>query len=79
MVYSMEGNHIILSVAENIQMHCKSMIQILNSKKTINGTVLDEVGIAIIGANVIEVGTHQRILTDMDGKFTLQVGVIMPK
>src|SRR5690606_13140804 len=58
MVYSMEGNHIILSVAENIaEVSDEKILDIKQQKRTINGTVLDEYGIAIIGANVIEVGT----------------------
>ena len=74
MDYSMEGNHIILSVAENIaDASAISMIQdIKQQKRTINGTVLDEGGIPIIGANVIEVGTTNGSITDMDGSFTLQ-------
>lgn len=75
MVYSMEGNHIILSVAENIaEVSDEKILDIKQQKRTINGTVLDEYGIAIIGANVIEVGTTNGSITDMDGKFTLQIG-----
>ena len=75
MVYSMEGNHIILSVAENIaEVSDEKILDIKQQKRTINGTVLDEGGIPIIGANVIEVGTTNGSITDMDGKFTLQIG-----
>lgn len=42
-------------------------------KKRINGIVLDEVGESIIGANVVEVGTLNGTVTDIDGKFSLQV------
>lgn len=44
------------------------------NKKTISGTVLDENGEPIIGANVIEKGTTNGVITDMDGKFALNIG-----
>lgn len=43
-----------------------------NSKK-ISGTVTDAQGEPVIGANVIESGTTNGVITDLDGKFTLQV------
>lgn len=42
-------------------------------KKRITGTVVDEMGTPIIGANVIEVGTTNGTVTDIDGAFELQV------
>ena len=45
-----------------------------HSKKTkLNGTVVDETGEAIIGANVIVKGTTNGCTTDLDGHFTLDV------
>ncbi|MDR1982107.1 MAG: TonB-dependent receptor [Tannerellaceae bacterium] len=44
-----------------------------NSGKTIHGTVLDDNGVPIIGANVVEKGTTNGIITDLDGKFSLSV------
>ncbi len=41
--------------------------------KKIKGTVLDSQGNPIIGANVIEKGTTNGIITDIDGNFTLDV------
>ncbi len=41
--------------------------------KTITGVVSDATGEPIIGASVIEVGTTNGIITDIDGKFTLTV------
>ncbi len=43
------------------------------SRKTITGTVVDASGETIIGANIIEVGTSNGTITDIDGKFSLQV------
>ena len=41
--------------------------------QTITGTVTDELGDPIIGANVIEEGTTNGIMTDIDGKFSFLV------
>ena len=41
--------------------------------KTIQGVVLDEAGIPVIGANVVEKGTTNGTITDLDGNFTLTV------
>jgi len=42
-------------------------------KKVITGTVLDNYGETIIGANVVEKGTANGVITDADGKFTISV------
>ena len=42
-------------------------------KKRITGKVVDEQGKAIIGANIIETGTTNGTVTDVDGNFSLQV------
>ncbi|HOT65301.1 MAG TPA: carboxypeptidase-like regulatory domain-containing protein, partial [Dysgonamonadaceae bacterium] len=74
MKYSMEGNHIILSTNKNEssenQIEANTQQQ---QKKRISGTVLDENGQPIIGANIIEAGTTNGTVTDIDGKFTLDV------
>lgn len=41
--------------------------------RTITGTVTDEFGEPIIGANVLEKGTTNGVITDMDGKFSLSI------
>ena len=43
-----------------------------NNKKKVTGTVVDVNGLPIIGANIVEKGTTNGIITDMDGKFQLQ-------
>jgi TonB-linked SusC/RagA family outer membrane protein len=43
------------------------------AQTTVKGTVLDKFGEAVIGANVMEKGTTNGVITDIDGKFTLQV------
>ena len=42
-------------------------------KKIITGTVVDPNGEAVIGANVVVKGTTNGTITDMDGKFSLEV------
>jgi TonB-linked SusC/RagA family outer membrane protein len=44
------------------------------AKKQITGKVVDAQGDAIIGANIIETGTTNGTVTDIDGKFSLSVG-----
>ena len=41
--------------------------------KTIKGVVVDQSGLPVIGANVIEKGTTNGIITDLDGNFQLSV------
>ena len=63
--YSIQGKQIlIVPVAKDVSQA---------NKKTISGTVTDENGESIIGANVVEKGTTNGVITDMDGKFTLSV------
>ncbi len=44
-----------------------------NTKKQIAGTVSDEKGEPIIGANVVEKGTTNGVITNIDGEFSLTV------
>ena len=41
---------------------------------TITGKVLDEAGVPVIGASVIESGTQNGAITDLDGNYILEVG-----
>ncbi len=47
--------------------------EVQQTHKTITGTVTDANGESIIGANIVEVGTSNGTITDIDGRFTLQV------
>jgi TonB-dependent SusC/RagA subfamily outer membrane receptor len=73
--YSMEGNHIILSANENSNNLTGSIASLITQqqRKQIRGTVVDESGEAIIGANIVERGTTNGTVTDIDGNFTLSV------
>lgn len=48
-------------------------LQDQQTKRRITGRITDEQGEAIIGANVIEEGTTNGVITDMDGNFSLLV------
>ena len=68
--YAMEGVNIILSkkaVTENVTV-------VAQQKRTITGTVVDNFGETIIGANIVEKGTTNGVITDIDGKFSISVG-----
>jgi len=62
--YVVEGNNVMLLKRSVVQQQ---------DKRTVTGTITDESGEPIIGANVIEKGTTNGNITDVDGKFTLQV------
>ena len=50
-----------------------SVYSILQDQKTRSGVVLDENGEPVIGANVVVKGTTHGTITDLDGKFVLDV------
>ena len=47
--------------------------EVQQTHKTITGTITDANGESIIGANIVEVGTSNGTITDINGRFTLQV------
>lgn len=74
-VYSMEGNHIILYLTKQEigTPEDNESLTVAQQKKPISGTVIDVSGIPIIGANIIENGTSNGTVTDIDGNFILEV------
>jgi TonB-linked SusC/RagA family outer membrane protein len=65
LAYSVEGVNIVL--------FRKSKPEMQQVRKRITGTVKDSRGEAIIGANIVEKGTTNGIITDIDGNFQLEV------
>lgn len=63
-IYAIEGNNIML-------MKRPDLLQ--QNKKQITGTVTDEHGDPIIGANIVEKGTTNGIITDLNGNFSLSI------
>ena len=71
--YEVKGSQIILS-PKKIYLQIAAVAEALQrQKKTITGTVVDVTGTPIIGANIVEVGTTNGTVTDIDGKFSLNV------
>lgn len=64
--YAMEGVNIILS-----KKHFSE--EVLQQKKAIAGTVVDEKGEPVIGANIVEKGTTNGSITSVDGDFSISV------
>ncbi len=62
--YSFEGKHIVISTNNPNQ---------TQKRNKVSGKVYDTNGIPIIGANVVEKGTTNGTITDLDGNFTLTV------
>ncbi|MDY3068061.1 MAG: TonB-dependent receptor [Parabacteroides sp.] len=65
-VYSVKDRNIILSVKDATPV-------ITQNDNKITGTIVDASGIPVIGANVMVKGTSNGTITDMDGRFTLDV------
>lgn len=55
------------------EMSRKQITEAQQQSKQISGKIIDEFGEAIIGANVIEKGTSNGTVTDIDGNFSLRV------
>lgn len=71
--YSMEGNHIILSAKQGGVRESIESILAQQQKRRITGIVVDANNEPVIGANIIEAGTTNGTVTDVDGRFTLSV------
>jgi len=67
--YKVEDRQIILSRRD-----APSPTAVQQASRRVTGTVVDANGEAVIGANVLEKGTTNGTVTDMDGRFTLSVG-----
>ncbi len=63
--YVMEGNNIVLTRNND------NAITAQQDRVTVKGVVTDQNGDPIIGANVLEKGTTNGCITDMEGNFTL--------
>lgn len=61
--YTIQGSHILITPKESLQ----------TKGRTITGTIVDDLGEPIIGANVVEKGTTNGSITDIDGNYSLVV------
>lgn len=69
-IYAIEGENIMLMRKEKNMAVVPDAVQQDNK---ITGTVLDPTGMPVIGANIMIKGTTNGTITDMDGKFSLDV------
>lgn len=69
--YVMQGDNILLTYKEISSK--SSVLQQSNNKIKVQGTVVDSKGEALIGASVVEKGTTNGVITNMDGHFSLTV------
>ena len=69
-VYAVEGNSIFLMKKEK-GIDVPTIMQ--QQKRTINGIIADNNGEPVIGANVVEKGTTNGVITDIDGNFSISV------
>lgn len=58
---------------ENALVKTDDVTTVMQQTKKITGVVVDETGFPVTGANVIEKGTTNGVITDLDGNFTLEV------
>jgi TonB-linked SusC/RagA family outer membrane protein len=70
LIYQMEGNHIILKTDNSIEDQ-SGLTQ--ENRKNLTGKVSDQSGLPVIGANIIEQGTTNGTVTDINGDFSLSV------
>lgn len=59
--------------AENALGTSSHVSAVAQQTKKITGVVVDDAGFPVIGANVVEKGTTNGVITDLDGNFTLEV------
>lgn len=66
--YKIVSNQVILSKSDS------NSTKSAQQARLVKGVVVDANGDPVIGANVVEKGTTNGTITDMDGKFSLSVG-----
>jgi hypothetical protein len=65
LAYSVNNKHILIAKRENLESQ--------QNTKRITGIVIDAQGEPVIGASIVEKGTTNGIITDVEGNFTLTV------
>jgi TonB-linked SusC/RagA family outer membrane protein len=68
LTFKLEGVNIVLSKRDE-----DASAQAAQQDRKITGTVVDQTGYPVIGANVVVKGTTNGTVTDLDGKFSLEV------
>lgn len=68
-----ENNLVLINPADKNKNEASVSGKVSQEKRTITGTVTDEQGEPIVGANVVEKGTTNGVITDVKGGFSLSV------
>lgn len=68
-----ENNFILINPAGKNEKSNPASQAVTQKKKIVTGVVLDTTGEPVIGANVVEKGTTNGTVTDLDGKFRLEI------
>lgn len=69
-----EGTYVSYAIeGSNIMLMKKTSVTQQKPTKKISGIVLDITGVPVIGASIMEVGTSNGTITDLDGKFSLTI------
>lgn len=70
---TLSSSWITLKAGDNLTTTNPGILSVQQAKKEISGIITDVSGEPIIGANVVEHGTTNGTITDMDGNFSLNV------
>lgn len=71
--YTINDRQILLSKRKEVKEVAPVVAVVQQKKNTVTGVVLDPTGMPVIGANIMVKGTTNGTITDMDGKFSLDV------
>ncbi|MDR0430279.1 MAG: carboxypeptidase-like regulatory domain-containing protein, partial [Tannerellaceae bacterium] len=71
--YKINDRYILISRGKMISRMISPAISGQEEGKDIRGRVVDQYGEAVAGAHVLEKGTHNGVITDVDGNFSLSV------
>ena len=66
--YQIIDRQVLIKASDNL-----SLASAQQNQKTVTGVILDESGLPVIGANVVEKGTTNGTITDAAGRFSLNV------
>lgn len=72
-MYTINDRQILLSKRKEVTEAAPVVAVVQQKKNTVTGVVLDPTGTPVIGANIMVKGTTSGTITDMDGKFSLDV------
>lgn len=72
-MYTINDRQILLSKRKEMTDVAPVVAVVQQKKNTVTGVVLDPTGMPVIGANIMVKGTTSGTITDMDGKFSLDV------